>query len=65
MRPKPIKDWTAPERRQAERVADFNLEGVGLPMVMHTENGEVAIHWRRAMTDQEIAALPRRNTMSP
>ena len=60
MRPKKVKDWTPEDRRKAERVALGNLDGAGLIFANHQQDGDSGLHWRRAMTDAEIATLPRR-----
>lgn len=52
-------DWN-----RARTVGHNILEGVGIVFMMHQQTGDGALHLRRAMTDDEIKLLPRRNPLS-
>lgn len=60
-----MKNWTAVEQGVAQTFALNTLEGIGLTGNDHIEQGDIAIHRRRAMTDAEIARLPRNRMTGP
>lgn len=48
-----------------EKVILEKLEGVGVPEERHQELGEYAMHFRRPMTPEEEAGLPRKPCPRP
>lgn len=56
--PVPLARWPYDREQQIRRVLLYNLRGVGLMTTEKWERGEVAVHLRRRLTDQEITGLP-------
>lgn len=52
---KPVMQWSKAERADAERMLRRVLRGVGRDPTMTTgpERGDIALHWRRWITDEE------------
>lgn len=49
----PIKDWSVATRRRIEWKLRNLLQGVGRDGAEHIEEGDIAIHFRKAVTLQE------------
>ena len=62
---KMVVDWDDEDRRIADANLGAILAGVGIQPVLVVEEGMVAIHWRRPLTDPEIAMLPRTRKTGP
>ncbi len=43
-----------------ENVIEENLEGIGVAEERHRDLGDIAMHFRRPMTSEEEAGLPRK-----
>ena len=55
--PRPVRLWSDKDFLRAEETIFSNLSGVGDRSQKHIEWGEVAVHFRRPMTDEEIARI--------
>ena len=54
---KPISSWSFDDFKEAYKMALATLHGVGVFELRHEEKGQVAIHIRRPMTDDEAAPI--------
>ncbi len=64
-RPKLLKNWTAGEQGVTQSFALNTLDGAGLIGDDRLQTGDIAMHRRRALTDEEISRLPRTRATGP
>ena len=54
---RPVKFWTAKDKERVAVAIARNLRGVGDATQKHIEYGHIAVHFRKPMTETEIAAI--------
>ena len=55
----PIARWGDGVRREARRMLNQTLDGIGQgEAVEHVMRTAIAVHWRKALSDSEMAMLP-------